>query len=49
MRTRPRILIAVADDEATGAESRWRYQPPTIDGRPVQVSLTGTVTFRLEI
>jgi outer membrane biosynthesis protein TonB len=31
------------------AISRWQYQPATLDGRPVRVYLTVTVTFRLNV
>ena len=37
----------VLDYSAARAVSQWRYQPATLDGKPVQVYLTVTVTFRL--
>ena len=34
-------------EAALAAVRTWRYQPATLDGRPVSVYLTVTVTFRL--
>jgi protein TonB len=39
------LLLDVA---AMQAVSRWRYEPATLDGRPVNVYLTVTVTFNLD-
>lgn len=37
----------VLDIAGMEAIARWRYKPATLDGRPVQVYLTVTVTYRL--
>ncbi len=38
---------ALLDADAVRAVERWRYRPATLKGRPVRVSLTVTVEFRL--
>lgn len=46
----PRLLQSstpTLDIMGMEAISRWQYQPATLDGRPVRVYLTVTVTFRL--
>ena len=35
------------DDAAVAAVSRWRYRPTLLNGEPVSVILTVTVTFSL--
>ncbi len=35
------------DLEAARAVTQWKYRPAMLDGRPVRVYLTVTVTFRL--
>jgi TonB family protein len=37
----------VLNDSALAAIRQWRYQPATLDGRPVRVYLTVTMTFNL--
>ena len=37
----------VLDIMGMEAIAQWRYQPATLNGRPVRVYLTVTVTFRL--
>ena len=44
------VLKGVApplDFQSARAVSQWRYRPATVEGRPVRVYLTVTVTFRL--
>ena len=46
----PRLLQSstpTLDIMGMEAISRWQYQPATLNGRPVRVTLTVTVTFRL--
>ena len=46
----PRLLRSsapVLDAMGMEAISRWQYQPATLNGKPVRVYLTVTVTFRL--
>jgi periplasmic protein TonB len=38
---------ALLDADAVRAVEQWRYRPATLKGRPVRVSLTVTVEFRL--
>jgi periplasmic protein TonB len=38
---------ALLDADAVAAVEQWRYRPATLKGRPVRVSLTVTVEFRL--
>ena len=40
------VMLDVA---ALQALSQWRYKPATLDGKPVSVYLTVTVTFRLHV
>ena len=48
----PRLLQSstpTLDIMGMEAISRWQYRPATLDGRPVRVYLTVTVTFRLNV
>lgn len=42
-----RSATPLLDDEALKAVRMWRYEPATLDGKPVPVYLTVAVTFRL--
>jgi len=45
------VLSGVApllDNAALRAFEQWKYQPATLNGKPVPVYLTATMTFRLQ-
>jgi protein TonB len=42
-----RALHPVMDQAAINAVKKWKYKPATLNGRPVKVYFTVTVTFRL--
>jgi protein TonB len=35
------------DEKAMAAVSKWRFQPATLDGKPVATQINVEVTFRL--
>ncbi|MCI0603649.1 energy transducer TonB [bacterium] len=42
-----RSLHPVMDQAALNAVKQWKYKPAVLNGRPVKVYFTVTVTFRL--
>jgi protein TonB len=43
-----RALNPTLDQAALNAVKQWKYKPATLNGRPVKVYFTVTVTFRLQ-
>ena len=39
--------IPLLDQAALDAVREWRYTPPTLNGAPIEVIMTATVTFAL--